>query len=87
MAQKTLILYDLKGKSSVERTQIQRKLYGYKDSSNYGYSYNRAGMLSRISHEKYKKIALKIDNKKDVKKIAELLKELKVNFDMVMVEM
>ena len=81
MAQKILILYDLKGKSDVQRTQIQRKLYGYRDNSNYDYSYDRIGKLTKLEIEKSKKIVLHIKNKKDVSKVTTLFNELQIKFE------
>ena len=68
MVQKTLILYDLKDKSNAERTAILRKLYNYRDNSNYEYNYNREGALSNLNIEKTKKTVLYIKNKKDISK-------------------
>ena len=76
-------MYDLIGKSDVERTQIQRKLYGYRDKSNYNYTYKREGLLNNIDHEKTKKSVLHVKNKKDITKVTELLKELKIEFELV----
>lgn len=81
MAQKTLILYDLKDKSNAERTAILRKLYNYRDNSNYGYSYEREGALSNLDIEKLKKTVLLVKNKKDVSTITRILKELKIKFE------
>ena len=82
MTQKILILYDLKGKSDVERTQIQRKLYGYRDKSNYSYTYKREGLLNIIDHEKSRKTVLRMKNKKDIVSVTELLKSLKIEFEL-----
>ena len=81
MAQKTLILYNLKNKTNAERTAILRKLYNYRDISNYDYTYKRAGALANIKIEKSKKTVLSIMNKKDVPKVVELLKNLKIDFE------
>jgi|TARA_Y100000294_G_C8525851_1_gene324893 hypothetical protein len=83
MVQKILILYDLKEKSDVERTQIQRKLYGYRDKSNYKYNYDREGLLNNVDHEKTRKTVLRVKNKKDLTKVTELLKKLKIEFELV----
>ena len=81
MANKTLILYDLKNKTTAEKTSIQRRLYNYRDNSNYAYSYGREGALSNLKIEKSKKTVLRIKNKKDVSKVVELLNELKIRFE------
>ena len=81
MSQKTLILYDLKGKTNAQKTKILRKLYNYREISNYDYSYKREGTLAKIQIEKTKKTVLRIINKNDVPKVVELLKELEVEFE------
>jgi len=81
MAEKTVIIYDLKGKSNSERTQIIRKLYGYRDKSNYDYTYERKGLLEKIEINKSKKIVLHVKNKKDVPKVAVIFKELQIEFE------
>lgn len=80
MAEKMIILYDLKGKSNSERTQIIRKLYGYRDKSNYDYTYERVGLLNNLKRNK--KTVLYVKNKKDASKIAAILKKLKVEFEL-----
>ena len=81
MAEKTVILYDLKGKSNSERTQIIRKLYGYRDKSNYDYTYEREGLLEKIDLEKSRKTTLHVRNKKDVPRVVTILKELQIEFE------
>ena len=81
MIHKTIILYDLQKKSNGERARILQKLYGYRDTSNYNYSYVRKGLLENIQYKKFKKIALEIKNKKDLSKVTEVLKSLKVDFE------
>ena len=81
MAHKIIILYDLQKKSNGERARILQKLYGYRDKSNYHYSYVRKGLLENIQYKKFKKIALEIKNKKDLSKVTEVLKSLKVDFE------
>ncbi len=82
MKQKIIILYDLKGKSQVEKVQILRKLYGYRDNSNYDYNYKRTGVLNKTQFTREKKTVIKIENDADVAKVTELLKKLKVNFEL-----
>jgi hypothetical protein len=83
MTEKAIILYDLKGKSNSERTQILRKLYGYRDKSNYDYTYEREGLLEKIDIEKSRKTALHIKNKHDVPKVVTILKDLGIEFELV----
>ena len=82
MAEKAIIIYDLKGKSNSERTQIIRKLYGYRDKSNYEYTYEREGLLERIDLEKSRKTVLHVKNKSDMAKVVGILKELQVEFEL-----
>jgi hypothetical protein len=81
MAEKTIILYDLKEKNNSERTQILKKLYGYRDKSNYTYNYEREGLFNKIDIKKSRKTALYIKNKKDIPKVVSILNELKVEFE------
>lgn len=83
MKKKTIILYDLKEKSNVERTRIIQKLYNHREKSNYTYAYQREGSLNRFDIEKSKKTALLIKNKNDLAKISEILQQLKVKFEVV----
>ena len=83
MVQKTLILYDLKEKSNSDRTQTLRKLYGYRDISNYDYKYKREGLLNKIDLDKSRKTVLHIKNKKDITKVVTILNELNIKFDIV----
>jgi hypothetical protein len=82
MAEKAIILYELKGKSNSERTYIIRRLYGYRDKSNYDYTYERKGLLDKIDLEKSRKTVLHVKNKKDIPNVVEILKELKVEFEL-----
>lgn len=83
MKPKTIILYDLKGKSNGERARIIQKLYGYRDRSNYNYSYQRKGLLDDFKFKKSQKITLQLKEKNDIAKISEILKALNVKFDVV----
>ena len=76
-----MIIYDLKGKIQTQKVQTLRKLYGYRDKSNYAYNYERAGKLQRIPHTKEKKMILRLHNNKDFPKIVELFNELKINYE------
>lgn len=82
MAEKAIILYDLKGKSNSERTQIIRKLYGYRDKSNYDYNYEREGLLNKINLKKSRKTVLYIKNWKDISKVTTILKNFKIDFEL-----
>lgn len=81
MKSKMIILYDLNGKNQSEKVQILRKLYGYRDKSNYNYVYKRRGLLNKLDFEKSNKTFLKLKDKKDLAKVAEILKNLKVDFE------
>ena len=83
MKKKTIILYDLAEKSNNERTRILQKLYSHRDKSNYDYSYQRKGLLEKVQYEKKKKTALYLQTKDDLARISEILKKLKVSFDVV----
>lgn len=81
MKQKPIILYDLKGKTQVQKVQILRKLYGYRDRSNYSYKYTRNGELGNVNFSREKKTILKLKNEKDLVKVVEFFKKLNVNFE------
>mgnify|MGYP001592914617 CR=1 FL=1 len=76
MAEKTLVIYDLKGKSQKEKVRITKKLYGYRDKSNYEYNYDREGLLNRIAMKKARKMVLVLESKKDLPKLISIFKEL-----------
>ena len=78
MAEKILIMYDLKGKSQKEKVKITKKLYGYRDKSNYEYSYDRQGLLNQIPLKKSRKMILELESKKDLPKLISILNELDV---------
>jgi len=78
MAEKTIVIYDLKGKSQKEKVRITKKLYGYRDKSNYEYSYDRQGLLNRMSLKKGRKMVLELKSKKDLPKLISIFKELGV---------
>lgn len=84
MKQKPIILYDLKGKSQVQKVQILRKLYGYRDKSNYSYNYKREGELGDVKFSREKRTVLRLKNQKDLGKVVELFKRLNVNFEVGM---
>jgi len=81
MTEKIIIIYDLKGKSQKEKVKITKKLYGFRDKSNYDYTYERKGLLEKIDLEKSRKTVLHVRKKKDVPKVVALLKELQIEFD------
>jgi len=81
MKKKIIILYDLKDKSNVERTRIIQLLYSHREKSNYTYAYQRKGLLNNFNFEKSRKTALLVKNKNDLKKISEILQQLKVKYE------
>ena len=83
MKKKTIILYDLKDKSAVERTRILQILYNHREKSNYSYSYQRSGLLNSFNIEKNRKTALLVKNKKDLAKISEIFTQLKISFEIL----
>lgn len=83
MKKKTLILYDLKDKTQVEKVQALRKMFGYRDKSNYNYQYDRLGELAKIEFKRYQKAVIELQNDKDVAKVTEVLKNLKIEFEIV----
>ena len=48
-----IVCYSIKHLKPVERTMLQRELYGFKDISNNGkYAYKRQGLLNKSNHKK-----------------------------------
>lgn len=86
MKQKTIILYDLKGKNQSEKVQALRKLYGYRDRSNYIYKYNRTGELSNIKFNKKEKMVIELKNIKDLAKVIEILSKLKIEAEVAKIQ-
>ena len=86
MKAKIAILYDLKEKPNRERARIIQKLYGYRDKSNYNYSYERKGLLDGIEIERTGKTMLKIKDKKNLAKVMEILNKLKVKTEIVEIQ-
>ena len=83
MAEKTLVIYDLKGKSQKEKVKITKKLYGYRDKSNYKYSYDREGLLNKMPLKKERKIVIELKSKKDLPKLISIFNELNVKAEIV----
>ncbi|MDP2750443.1 MAG: hypothetical protein Q8O89_06440 [Nanoarchaeota archaeon] len=81
MKQKTIILYDLKGKTQSEKVQTIRKLYGYRDKSNYNYEYERTGELTNIKFNKSEKTVIVLKHEKDLAKVVEILQKAKINIE------
>ena len=76
---KSMLLYDLKNKSNVEKTHIIRSLFGYVDRSNKGsYTYNRKGLLSKFKYEKWDRSAILV-RKKDEDDVKKILKKFGLN--------
>lgn len=75
MIKKSIILYDLKNKTSKEKTDITRKLFGFNDKSNNGnYIYKRKGFLKDTKHEKWNKSVILI-NSEDEAKVSNILRK------------
>jgi NAD-dependent SIR2 family protein deacetylase len=79
MTEKIIIIYDLQNKNQKEKVMITKKLYGYRDKSNYNYDYDRQGLLNQIQYKKSKKMILELTTKKDLTKITTIFKELGVD--------
>ena len=81
MAEKIIIIYDFDGKPQKEKVRITKKLYGYRDKSNYEYNYDRKGLLNNIALKKKRKIVLELESKKNLPKLISIFKELGVKID------
>jgi hypothetical protein len=81
MAEKIIIIYDLNDKSQKEKVRITKKLYGYRDKSNYEYNYDREGLLNKLKLKKTRKMVLELESKKDLPQLISILKELGVKAD------
>ena len=86
MKKKILILYDFKGKTQVEKVQALRKMFGYRDKSNYNYQYERPGDLTKIKFERCQKAVLELQNNRDLAKVTEILKKLNVKFEIAKIQ-
>jgi len=76
---KSLLLYDLKNKNNVEKTNIVRSLFGYKDKSNMGkYIYQRKGLLSKFRYERWNKSAILVNNS-DEREVKNILQRFGLN--------
>jgi len=76
MADKSLILYDLKNKTRKEKTDITRKLFGFQDKSNNSdYTYERKGLLKDFKYKKETKVTILI-NSNDELKIKRILRQM-----------
>ncbi len=75
---KTIITYDLMGKSPVQKTRAIRALFGYEDKSNFGkYNYARKGLISDIPTAHHIKSAILVE-KVYARQVVLALKKLKV---------
>ena len=75
---RTIIAYDLTGKSPVQKTHIIRALFGYEDKSNFGkYKYAREGLLSKIPTARQIKSAILVE-KEYAPEIVRVLKKFKI---------
>ena len=86
MKSKTIILYDLQGKTQSEKVQALRKLYGYRDKSNYNYRYNRTGEISDIKFIKSKKMIIELKDSKNLAKVIEILNKLKIKAEVAKIQ-
>ena len=86
MNSKIIIFYDLQKKSNGEKARIIQKLYGYRDKSNYTYSYTRKGLLDEFNLKKEQKTILNIKSKENLAKVSEILKTLKVKFEIAKIQ-
>lgn len=86
MRPRTIILYDLQGKTQTEKVQALRKLYGYRDKSNYSYKYDRTGELLDIDFTKHKKMVIELKNSKDLAKVVEILNKLKIKAEVAKIQ-
>ncbi len=81
MKKQILILYDFDGKTQVEKVQALRSMFGYRDKSNYKYQYERTGELAKVKLARSKKSVLHLENERDLAKVVEILKKLKIRFE------
>ena len=79
-------MYTLQGKTQTEKVQAIRKLYGYRDKSNYNYKYDRTGELSDVEFTKHKKMVIELKDNKDVAKIIKILSKLKIKADVAKIQ-
>jgi len=74
----TLISYNLTDLTQPERNRLCRKLYGWKDKSQYSkYTYYRKGLLDEIPHLNPTKSVVVV-RKKDSKRVLSLLRKYNV---------
>ena len=86
MANKLLILYDLKNKTGREKTDITRKLFGFQDKSNNStYTYKRKGLLNEFKYRKEIKVTILI-NSRDEMKIKIILKQMGIKCSIVKIK-
>ena len=86
MKQRIIILYDLQGKTQTEKVQALRKLYGYRDKSNYNYKYDRTGELANIEFTKQKSMVIELKDNKDLAKVIEILGKLKIKAEVAKIQ-
>ena len=86
MKKKILILYAFENKTQVEKTQALRTMFGYRDKSNYNYQYEREGELAKIKLLRSKKSVIKLDQEKDLSKVAEVMRKLKIQFEVAKIQ-
>lgn len=75
---KSIIEYDLSGKTQVEVTRILRVLYGFTDKSNFGkYEYRRKGVISGFQNARQIKNVILVESG-EAPELLRVLKKLKV---------
>ena len=86
MKSRTIILYDLQDKTQTEKVSALRKLYGYRDKSNYNYKYDRTGELSEVEFTKQKKMVIELKDSNDLSKVIEILGKLKIKAEVAKIQ-
>ena len=86
MKRKILVLYGLEDKTQVQKTQALRVMFGYRDKSNYKYQYERKGELVDIKFSRSKKAVITLNQEKDLSKVAEVMRKLKIQFEVAKIQ-
>lgn len=80
------ICYSIKHLTPVQRTNLQRELYGFKDISNKGqYVYKRQGLINSKNHRKVYFTALIVKDK-IANEVIEILRKHGAKFHVMLVE-
>ncbi len=76
----TAFVYDLSAVKGKKKTYLIRKVFGYSDSSNNGkYSYQREGILTPYTKEKWGKSVI-ISKRSDSAEVGRILKANKIPY-------